>query len=342
MACAHRRIDTGGMAESAWLARESGTLGPALSACLRAAIGAPSVHNSQPWLFRPRRTGVDVLIDRRRQLKVADPDGREMHVSVGAALFNLRVAMLAEGRQPLVSLLPDPHEPDLAATVMVGPAVPAPADIRTLAEAIPRRQTNRRPFWSMPIPEAVLDAVVAAAHAEGGRLVVVDPATRSAVLSLARHADRQQRSDPGYRAELAQWTAAGPGRADGVPAEVFGPRPELAALPLRDYDRAHRTDRRVARFEAEPTLAVLYTFGDDRQDWLRAGQALERVLLTATVHGVATTPLTQAVEVSQLRKLVSASSERHVVQSIIRLGYAGRVARTPRRPLADVLVYKAG
>jgi len=330
------------MAESGWFAGECGTLGPALSACVRAAIAAPSIHNSQPWLFRPRRTGVDVLVDRRRQLQVADPDGREMHVSVGAAVFNLRTAMLAQGRQPLLWLLPDPHEPELAATVMVGPAVPAPADIRALAGAIPGRQTNRRPFWSMPIPDAVLDVVVLAAHVEGASLVVVDLATRSAVTSLARDADRRQRSDPRYRAELAQWTTPGPGRAEGVPAEVFGPRPELAALPLRDFDLAHTTDRRVARFEAEPTLAVLYTFGDDRQDWLRAGQALQRVLLTAAVHSLATTPLTQAVEVSQLRALLDAPSERGVVQSIIRLGYAGRVPRTPRRPLADVLVHKTG
>jgi nitroreductase len=331
-----QRIDTGRMADSARRASQSGSFGPALSACLRAATAAPSIHNSQPWLFRPRRTGVDVLVDRRRRLAVADPDGREMHVSVGAAVFNLRVAMLAAGSQPLVWLLPDPREPDLAATVVAGPAVPVPADVRALADAIPRRQTNRRPFWSMPVPDAVLDAMIAAARAEGACLVVVDSATRSRVLDLVRDADRRQRSDPRYRAELEKWT--GPGRADGVPPQVYGPRPELAALPLRDFDLAHNTNGRVARFEPLPTLAVLYTAGDGRQDWLQAGQALERVLLTATVHRLATTPLTQAVEVPELRTLFDAPDERRVVQSIIRLGYAGAVPRTPRRPLADVLV----
>src|SRR5215216_4735914 len=123
------------MTKSAWLTREGGTLGPAMSACIRAAIAAPSIHNSQPWLFRPHGSTIDVLVDGRRQLKVADPDGREMHVSVGAALCNLRVAMLAEGRQPLMGLPSDPDEPDLAATVTVGPAVPIPADIRALAAA---------------------------------------------------------------------------------------------------------------------------------------------------------------------------------------------------------------
>jgi len=62
------------------------------------------------------------------------------------------------------------------------------------------------------------------------------------------------------------------------------------------------------------------------------------VLLTATAHNLATTPLTQAVEVPQLRKLFSTPGEPRVVQSIVRLGYAGRVAQTPRRPLTDCIV----
>jgi nitroreductase len=326
------------MAQSQWFTGMAGPLDSVMSAAIRAAIAAPSLHNSQPWLFRPRGTTIDVLVDPRRQLPVADPDGREMHVSVGAALFNLRMAMLAEGRQPLVRLLPDPDEPDLAATVTVGPAVSAPAEIRTLAEAIPRRQTNRRPFGSTPIPQQILDAVVVAAAAEGANLVMVDPDIRSAVLSLIRSSENRQRADQRYRRELAEWTAARPERGDGVPAEVFGPRPELASLPLRDFDLAHTTDRGVARFEREPTLAVLSTVGDSRQDWLRAGQALERVLLTATVHGLATTPLTQILAVPRLRQILGTPHRPAAVQSILRLGYAGRVAATPRRSVADVLI----
>jgi hypothetical protein len=74
------------------------------------------------------------------------------------------------------------------------------------------------------------------------------------------------------------------------------------------------------------------------RDWLGAGQALERVLLTATVYGLASTPMTQAIEVAQLRQLLDAPDELSTVQSIVRLGYAGRGPQTPRRPLADVLV----
>jgi nitroreductase len=330
--------DTRGMAPSAWSTDSDGVPGPEISTCLRAAIAAPSVHNSQPWLFRPHDRVIDVIVDRRRHLEVTDPDGREMYVSVGTALFNMRIAMFAAGRTPLVRLLPDPAQPDLAARVTVGPAVAVTPEIRTLAEAIPRRQTNRRPFGSTPVPQPILDAVVAAAQAEGGKLVMIDPATRSAVLSLARTAEHRQRSDPRYRQELAKWTASASDRSEGVPAAAFGPRPELVALPLRDFDLAHTSERRVARFEAEPTIAVLYTAGDGTADWLSAGQALERVLLTATAHGLATTPLTQVIEVPELRELLNPPEEQAMVQSIVRLGYAGRVRQAARRPLADVLL----
>jgi nitroreductase len=338
MARAGDRLEADDMAHSASLPDIGAVPGPQLSAWLRAAIAAPSIHNTQPWLFRPHDERIDVIVDRRRWLAATDPDGREMYVSVGAALLNLRLAMLAAGHRPLVALLPDPAQPDLAATVTITPAVPATPQVRALVEAIPRRQTNRRPFGSTPIAQPILDDLAAAARAEGGTLMTTDPATTAGVISLARTAEHRRRADPGYRRELAQWTSPDPERADGVPAAAFGPRPELAALPLRDFDLAHTTDRRVARFETQPTLAVLYTTGDTTRDWLRAGQALERVLLTATSHGLATTPLTQAIEIPELRDLLNGPAELGMVQSIVRFGYAGRVRQTPRRPLADVLL----
>ena len=83
---------------------------------------------------------------------------------------------------------------------------------------------------------------------------------------------------------------------------------------------------------------MLSTPGDTIRDWLCAGQVLERVLLTATAHGLATTPLTQAIEIPQLRELLNTPQQPGKVQSIVRFGYAGRVRQAPRRPLTDVLL----
>jgi Nitroreductase family len=338
MVAARPAADTGRVTDTAWTTGLDGTPGTAMAACLAAAVAAPSIHNTQPWLFRPRGTGVDLIIDRRRHLDVTDPDGREMHISVGAALFNLRVAMLARGREPLVGLLPDPNRPDLAATVEAGPATAPDAGTRALAEAVDRRHTNRGPFWSRPVPDDVLTALGPAAHVEGGHFVPLDPTARTRVLDVVRRAEVTQRADPRYRAELADWTADSAADTDGVPPQAFGPRPELAALPVRDFDPGRTHPRRVARFESEPTIAVLCTRGDDRADWLRAGQALERVLLTATVHGLVAAPLTQAIAIAELRGLLSAPGESEQAQSVLRLGYAARGRPAPRRPLTDFIV----
>src|SRR5262249_44147159 len=144
-----------------------------------------------------------------------------------------------------------------------------------------------------------------AARIEGGRLAVLDDAVRQDVLAVVRAAQVRLHNDPRYRAELAAWTSGEPGRDDGGTRTEVGPGDALEALPLRDFGLTHPTEpRRAARFEPDPTLVVLSTAGDGPEAWLRAGQALERVLLTATVRGLASTPMTQPLEIPALRELV--------------------------------------
>jgi hypothetical protein len=101
-----------------------------LASCVRTAALAPSLHNSQPWRFRLVDGGVEVHADRTRQLEVLDPSGRELLVSVGAAVFTLRLAIRCEGRIPAVEIFPDPARPDLVALVRPGtPAQPSAASL---------------------------------------------------------------------------------------------------------------------------------------------------------------------------------------------------------------------
>ncbi len=327
------------MPQSAWY-DAAGRPGPALRACLLAATTAPSIHNTQPWLFRPRGDVIDVLVDRHRQLTTLDPDGREMLVSVGAAAFNLRLAVRAHGREARVRLMPDRDQPDLAAQLTMDRASTPPAAVVALAETIPRRHTNRRPFADKPVPYGTLEELAAAAAAERSALLAVDPALRDSVLSLTRTAENRMRTDPSYRAELAAWTTpGGVGRRDGVPRQAFGPRDTDRALPLRDFALGHGAPTATVAFEPDPTLILLFTTGDTPTDWLRAGAALQRVLLTATLRGLAATPLSQLLEVPRLRALLADSVTGQVVQTVLRIGYpTTRAVATPRRPLDEVIL----
>ena len=330
------------MSQFAWYDGD-GQLGEALRKCLIAAAVAPSIHNTQPWLFRPRGDVIDVLVDRRRQLTALDPDGREMLVSVGAAVFNLRVAVRAHGRENRVSFMPDPSEPDLAARVTLERAAAPPAGALALAEAISRRHTNRRPFADRPVPYGTMEELAAAALLEGAVLVEVDPPLRDGVLSLTRTAENRMRADPRYQAELAAWTTpGGVGRRDGVPREAFGPRDTDGALPLRDFAFGHGAPTAAVAFEPDPTLILLYTTSDMPTDWLRAGAAMQRVLLTATQRDLAATPLSQLLEVPKLRALLADYVNHQVIQTVLRIGYPTTPAPpTPRRPLSDIVVVEA-
>ena len=263
----------------AWARTQDGAIGSALQDCLVAAVSAPSIHNTQPWLFRPFRGGVDVFADHSRRLGVIDPSGRELLISVGAALLNLRIAVLTHGRTPLQQILPAPVGPESRGPRAFRSADTGDRDVRLLAHAIPRRHTIRKPFSDDAVPQDVIDELTQAATVEGGSLFVTDGGTRDAVLSLVRVADNLARRDPRYWRELAEWTHPSRHRHDGVPPQAFGPWSALEAVPIRDFGLLEPVRKRtVAWFEQEPTIAVLQTAADTPADWLRAGEALERTL----------------------------------------------------------------
>jgi nitroreductase len=121
---------------------------------LAAAGQAPSLHNSQPWQFRLRPRSIELHADLDRQLPVADPDGRELRLACGAALFNLRLALQGLGVRPTVTIFPDAAQPAFIAAVRDGGHKPPTPHQLRLLQAVPTRRTNRRPFEDQAPPGA--------------------------------------------------------------------------------------------------------------------------------------------------------------------------------------------
>jgi hypothetical protein len=306
---------------------------------LRAAATAPSMHNTQPWRFRFTDEAVEVYRDRDRELPAEDPDNRMLHLALGAAVFNLRVAAahLGYGTRPRATH--DNGRPDLVVEVELGPADAGVESLAALHPVLPQRRTNRNPYLDRRVPDDVRKLLSLSAELEGAGLDWVDDLVRLHYLRLTTaEADMEDGFDQARTSERRRWVG-GDRSTEGVPSSALGPRSRIRSTPVRDLAATPADARRpAAEFEAHSQLAVLSTGRDTPDEWLRAGQAMERVLLEATAHGVATSLLNQAIEHRQLRWLVrDPLGAWNQPQAVIRFGYGPPVPPTPRRPIADVV-----
>ena len=228
-----------------------------------AAVRAPSVYNVQPWRFALVDGAIEVRIDPYRLLPVADPGQWATRIACGAAIANIELSLVVAGVRTKTRLWPRSGDDLVVATIGAdGACAPSPRQ-QTLASAIPRRRSNRRPFSDAPVPADARARIVAAAEASGGWLTLVDDRTSVADLAaIVRDAEQLLRSDAAYVAEMQAWTSRYHTEQVGIPTGAAGiaPAPQ-DVLAMRDYGGKERAEGRD--FEQEPLLAILGTSGGE-------------------------------------------------------------------------------
>ncbi|BDG04451.1 Acg family FMN-binding oxidoreductase [Anaeromyxobacter oryzae] len=307
------------------------------------AILAPSRHNAQPWTFEIEGDEVRVYADASRALPAADPDGRELTMACGAAMVNLQLAAAHFGHATSVEVLREHRRDGLLARIRLEERRAFTPELEELFQAIPHRRTNRLPLDGREPPDGLVTQLLREARREGVWLRPVEQSQRRAIAELVAEGDHRQWDSARFRAEYAAWSRANDTtRLDGMPGYASG-RSDAAAilhpLLLRFANPARaEAERDRQRALGTRALLVLSTPRDGKEEWIAAGEALQRVLLRATAAGLYASYLNQPIELPELRsRLRDVLGESGVPQIMLRLGYGLQVRPTPRRPVEEVL-----
>jgi hypothetical protein len=113
-------------------------------------------------------------------------------------------------------------------------------------------------------------------------------------------------------------------------------------FPGRDFAHGHGwgqaplSSATLAR--AAGVVGLLTTSADRRADWVNAGQALQRMLLTASTSGAAVALHSQPIELPWLREFIRAQlSDGAYPHLVLRIGMITQAAVSVRRDPDDVL-----
>ena len=311
---------------------------------LRYAVLAPSSHNTQPWSFRiTPEGGVEVFADYSRRLPALDPDDRELLMSVGAAITNLRVAAAWFGFDTTVRYEQRPQESFFVALVTFQETCSTDENLRRLFPAIRRRHTNRQPFEARPLEFSVLGALCDLADQFPDAVTFLLPRDKRRLANLVARGNELQMSRTSVRAELADWIRGSESDSDdGICVDGLGipaPLDRLAGWVTRRFDLGGVQASHDRQMIANAAALILITANDDRVSLVKAGEIVERLLLTATLNGLQYSFFNYAIEDPELRQEIrqlAGTVERP--QLLLRVGYAKPVDRAmPRRPVESVM-----
>lgn len=326
---------------------------------VRAAVLAPSAHNTQPWLFRVAPSRIDLVADPARNIGTMDPLRRELQISLGCALENVVLAAPRHGKAPTVSLMPAPADQTHVARIDLAPA---PVSTSPLADAIPHRHTNRSAYdTARPLPQATLGAL-------GGLIDTPDidvvwftgTEDKRAFGDLTVRATRAIIADPRQAADSFAWDRSTwseiQARKDGTTVDAFVQPGVIRTLgKLLPTSRETNDDAWLAatRDTHVPTAAAFGTLVSrdplDPVQRLHTGRVWQRMHLWSTANDLAVQPLNQVEErVDRERTAALPPEFTNAMVSMLsagwhplfsfRIGHPTATAQpSPRRPAEDVL-----
>lgn len=302
---------------------------------LKYAILAPSSHNSQPWEFDIGDDKIVVRADETRWLREADPDKRELYLSLGCALENIVIAAQHFDLPARVVCLPFENGVIADVTLTDDTSVERPR-APELFDAMTSRRTSHAAFASREMSATFRKQLESRVLDDGTALdVVQDADTKARCATMQREADEKQMEDAAYRQELSEWLG------EGALGDSW-PKARISQFVVNHFDLGKSEGANNAEhIRRAPAIALISSVDDSAEARMRAGQLYQRLSLTAESQGVSVHPLSQMLELPEYRPKLGTlfGLDTRFTQHFFRMGYAEETGEhTPRWPLETFLV----
>jgi hypothetical protein len=333
-------------------------------------IRAPSPHNTQSWKFRPvSDTAALLYVDEKRLLPATDPPARQIHIGAGCCIETLAIGMTTEGYDTEVELLPDgPYGLDeigrkpVASIELHSGSATGPDE---LADAIGRRQTNRKPYTGPLLTETEAERLRAFLPPDTVDMVTFnDPDAMRPLIDIFYRAYEIEVTTRHLWEETRRWWRFNEGQRRKLRDGLSVPQSGVDGLKRRFIEWTMRNGdpkRWFSRFSTRSTLrtlrkgfnsargvVLLETATNEQLDWLRAGRAFARAHLGLTQLGLTCAPNSQVLQ--EYREMAALQHEFNdlvgvrepqKVQMAFRVGRAERAYTAPRRDPRDFVIDRA-
>jgi len=288
----------------------SGSVRQKLGHAVKCATMTAAMDEWQPWQFHPDDNHVELSADMDPESESVDPDGRELMIRCGEALFHLKLALRCFGCLGRVELFPKFDQAGLVARVHGGISSDCGARDLVLFEAMTRGQGNLMSWNERPARESIVEIFKGAMAGEKAWLEFSQcESSRNRLVTFAEFGSKSpmaghEREVRALDSRVALWTKP------------------LFTFIVRGNEAESITVEPVSRRAEQMTaLAVIKTKTDDKHGWLAAGQAMARIRLQARASEISSQVFDQSFRSRYVREELRTSiGHKGFGQAIIGFG----------------------
>jgi hypothetical protein len=310
---------------------------------VRSAVKAPSSHNTQSWSFAKEDEYICIEPDFNRALPVADPDSRELFISLGCAAETAMIASKFYGYNPILNI--ESLREEYKIKIML-----SKADNVNQAELFPyirSRQTTRNLFKNTSIPGENIEKLRTTVTENGVNIHFFFSQNEiGQFMPFITKANKIQLSNPQFIKELILWMRFSEKEAlqkgDGLYSVCAG-FPSmgrmLGNLVMKNMVTAKSENKRLIKQLGNTSAIALFTTSDNKvEDWVKTGMAFQRFALVSTQLGLNHSFHNSPCQIVQVRdKMMNDLRLDGFPQLLIRLGYSQKMPFSFRRRIQNII-----